>query len=57
MIKIKVDKSPFLLGLGLYISKKAWNITNESTWFGTSFVVHISNRMIRIFWTDTKEKQ
>jgi hypothetical protein len=56
MIKVKVERSPFLLGIGLYVSKKTWNITNKGTWFGPSFVIHIFNRMIRVFWI-TAEKQ
>jgi hypothetical protein len=62
MIKIKIHKSPFLFGVGLYVSKKAWNITNDGTWLGSSFVIHIFNRMIRMFFisyedTNTKEQK
>jgi len=56
MMKIKVDKSPHLIGIGLYASKKTWNLTNDGTWFGPSFVIHIFNRMIRIYWTVSKDK-
>jgi hypothetical protein len=56
MIRVKVERSPFLLGIGLYVSKKTWNLTNDGSWFGPSFVIHISNRMIRIFWVIAEEK-
>ena len=57
MIRVKVETSPFLLGIGLYISKKTWNITAKNgTWFGPSFVIHIFNRMIRVFWVIAEEK-
>lgn len=57
MIRVKVERSPFLLGIGLYVSKKTWNLANNGAWFGPSFVIHISNRMIRIFWVIAEEKQ
>jgi hypothetical protein len=56
MIRVKIERSPFLLGIGLYVSKKTWNLTNDGSWFGPSFVIHISNRMIRIFWVIAEEK-
>jgi hypothetical protein len=55
MIRVQFDKSAFLGGFGLYVSKKTWNLTKNGTWFGPSFVIHISNRMIRIYWK-IKEK-
>ena len=57
MIRVKVETSPFLWGIGLYVSKKTWNITNNGTWFGPSFVIHIFNRMIRVFWIIAEEKE
>ena len=55
MFKVRVEKAPFLFGIGIYVSKKTWNITNDSTWFGPSFVIHIVNRIIRICWIISKE--
>jgi len=57
MIRFRIERSPFLLGIGLYVSKKTWNLTNNGTWFGPSLVVHIFNQMIRIYWVIVEEKQ
>jgi hypothetical protein len=57
MIRFRIERSPFLLGIGLYVSKKTWNLTNDRNWFGPSFVIHIFNRMIRIYWVIAEEKQ
>ena len=56
MIRIKIERSPFLLGIGLYVSKKTWNLVNDGTWFGPSFVIHIFNRMIRIYWAISEKE-
>jgi hypothetical protein len=55
VIKVKLERAPFFFGIGMYISKKTWNITGNGTWFGPSFVVHIVNRIIRICWIISKE--
>lgn len=58
MIKVKVEKAPFLFGIGIYISKKTWNITAKNgTWFGPSFVLHLVNRIIRICWIISEEEK
>jgi hypothetical protein len=56
MFKVKVDSSPFLFGIGIYVSKKTWNLTNDGTWFGPSIVIHIANRMIRFYWKMQQEE-
>lgn len=57
MIRIKVDRSPSPLGIGIYVSKKAWNLRNDGEWFGPSFVFHIFNRTIRIYWIIAEESK
>jgi hypothetical protein len=55
MIKIKVERSPFMRGTGFYVCKKTWNLANDGTWFGPSFVIHIFSRIIRICWVISEE--
>ena len=56
MIKVRVEKSAFLLGVGFYLSKKSWNISaKRGNWFGPSLAVHLFNRIIRICWIISEE--
>jgi hypothetical protein len=50
MIKIKVERSPFMRGTGFYVCKKTWNINDDKTWFGPALALHVYNRIIRICW-------
>jgi len=50
MIKIKIEKTKFMSGIGFYISKKTWNIKDDHTWFGPSLALHLYNKIIRVCW-------
>ena len=55
MIKFRVEHSAFLAGVGVYVSKKTWNVINDNKmWLGSSLVFHFYNRMFRLSWV-TKE--
>jgi len=51
MIKIKVERTHFLNGIGFYVSKKSYNFYDDNKWwYGPSIAMHFSKRIIRLSW-------
>jgi hypothetical protein len=58
MIRLKVERSPFLNGLGFYVSKKCYNLYgNNKWWYGPSIAIHLTKKIVRLSWVIKKGNQ